>query len=176
MPPVPGTGPWPTLEMVAAVLSARTKDNLGNELPTFTSETQPTDVQVIDLMNTAALDLFACTGVLDDLEPIFYEPVQALIAIYTAAMAELSRKPEQVRSDRSAYPELMELYGSGKEMVCAAIEEVRGGGEVGGPDTRGLPKFGFPGYDWVWVGPGIRTKTTLEWMIELGVLEPYAGH
>jgi hypothetical protein len=171
MPPTPGVGPWPTLEMVAAVLSARTKDGLGNELPTFTSSTQPTDVQVIDLMNTAALDLFACTGVLDDLEALFYEPVSALIAIYTAAMAELSRKPEQVRSERSAYPELMELYKSGKEMVCCAIEEVRGGGEVGGPDTRGLPKFGFPGYDWRWVSPGIRVRTTQEWLadIEAGI-------
>lgn len=171
MPPVPGTGPWPTLEMVSAILSARTKDNLGNELPVFGPNTQPTDVQVIDLMNTAALDIFPCTGDLAALEEIFWEPVQALIAIYTAAMAELSRKPEQVRSERSAYPELMELYNRGREMVCASIEEVRAGGEVGGPDTRGLPRFAFPGYDWKWVSPGIRTKTTLEWMIELGAIE-----
>jgi len=164
MPPVPGTGPWPTLEMVAAVISVRTKDSMGNELDTFTSETQPTDVQVTELMNAAALDLFPCTGVLEDLETLFYEPVSALIALYTAAMAELSRKPEQVQSDRSAYDELMALYNAGREKVCSVIEEVRGGGEVGGPNTIGLPRYQFGDYDWRWMSPGIRTRTTLEWL------------
>jgi hypothetical protein len=167
MPAVPGTPPWPSLELVAAVLRARTKDNEGVELGTWTDDTRPTDDQVIEMMSLAALDLFPCTGVFDDLEEIFWEPVSALIALYTAAMAELSHRPEQVNADRAVYDELMELYNRGREQVCAAIEEVRAGGTVGGPDTTGLARGSFPAYDWVWVGPGVRTRTAAEYYLDI---------
>jgi len=167
MAPVPGVPPWPSLELVAAVLRARTKDNMGVELGTWTANTRPTDEQVTEMMNMAALDLFPCTGAIGALEELFWEPVSALIALYTAALAELSHKPEQVNADRAVYDELMELYRNGREMVCAAIEEVRAGGEVGGPDTRGLPQFSFGAYDWRWATPGVRVRTAQEYYADV---------
>src|SRR4051794_37764424 len=98
----------PTVDSVAQILRARTKDDQGQELGTFTAATRPTDVQVSGLIATAQADVIAQTGPL--LGVLTQEAARSAVAMRTAMLVELSYFPEQVRNDRSAYPEYERLY------------------------------------------------------------------
>src|SRR5262245_60700010 len=109
-PPVdPLTIPWrPTVDNVAALLRARTKDASGNEIGTFTPATRPTNVEVEMLITNGCAKLAALIGwtIPADAEI----EAKHLAAIVAACEAELSYWPEQVRNDRSAYAQLWAMY------------------------------------------------------------------
>jgi hypothetical protein len=87
----------PTVDSVAQILRARTKDDQGQELGTFTAATRPTDVQVSGLIATAQADVIAQTGPL--LGVLTQEAARSAVAMRTAMLVELSYFPEQVRNE-----------------------------------------------------------------------------
>jgi len=118
----------PTVEDVAALLRARTKDTDGHELGTFNDATRPTDAEVLDLIELAYGDVTTQTGA--DLEERTAAAATSMIALRAAMFVELSYFPEQVRQDRSAYEEYKRLYDEGMLALRAAIEgNVPGAGQ-----------------------------------------------
>jgi hypothetical protein len=118
----------PSVDDVASLLRARTKDSEGREIGTFNDDTRPTAAQVeLHIDNAVAL---LTTRLPLDL-PVAYEgTVRALGAYRAALQIEKSYFPEQVRSDRSAYDQLREEYLDDLEALNTALEGA--GGEGGG--------------------------------------------
>jgi hypothetical protein len=105
----PTTLPWrPTVDDVAALIRARTKDASGNEVGTFTPATRPTDAEVEQLITNGVAKIASYVGwtLPADAEP----EASHLSAIVTACEVELSYWPEQVRNDRSAYQQLWAMF------------------------------------------------------------------
>lgn len=130
--PEPEPVPWPLPETtdVAALLRARTKDNDGHELGVWTDATRPTDAEVEELIAMAYGDVSTQTGAyLDDRLAV---EAQAMVALRAAMFVELSYFPEQVRSDRSAYPEYERMYAAG----MLALGEAIAGNQPGGGTFR----------------------------------------
>jgi hypothetical protein len=105
----PLTIPWrPTVDDVAALIRARTKDASANEVGTFTDKTRPTDAEVEQLITNGCAKVASVVG--------WDIPVDAnaegshLAAIWAACEVELSYWPEQARSERSPYAQLLAMY------------------------------------------------------------------
>ena len=109
----------PTIDDVAALLRARTKDLNGNELGTFTPDTRPTGTEVERLIDMAYAEVAGSVG------SVVYDPcaksATALVAVRAAMWVELSYFPEQVRSDRSVYAELATQWSDGLEALRACV-------------------------------------------------------
>lgn len=123
-PPDPGR---PTVDQVALLLRARTKDSAGNEVGTFDDDTRPTGTQVDEQIDAA----IALVGVrFPPTSGMTAEQVtgfQALVAYRAALRVEKSYFPEQVRTDRSAYAQLREEYLDDLAAFTEAIREGAGG-------------------------------------------------
>ena len=113
----------PTVEDVALLLRARTKDANGTEVGTFDDETRPTADEVEGHI-TAAMGLVGIR--VPDVDKLTDEATVAFSALvaYRAAMrVEKSYFPEQVRSDRSAYEQLRQEYLDDLQALLDAIED-----------------------------------------------------
>jgi|SRR6185312_9457626 len=110
----------PTLEAVAARISARTRMDNGELAGTFNSETEPTDEQVIEVIKQAVDFLALRLGPMADrLEP----QARALAALRAAYMVELSFFPEQAETGMSPYNALRTEF---KDALCDYDETARG--------------------------------------------------
>jgi len=109
-PPIdPTTVVWrPTVDDVAALIRARTKDASGNELGTFTDQTRPTDAEVEQLITNGCAKIATLVGwsFPSDAEP----EATHLAALWTACEVEQSYWPEQVRTERSAFAQLLAMF------------------------------------------------------------------
>jgi hypothetical protein len=125
--PAPVAG-RPTVEQVALLLRARTKDSNGTEVGTFDDDTRPTGDQVEEQIDAA----MALVGI--RFAPVGDMPTEAqtafatLVAYRAALRVEKSYFPEQVRSDRSAYAQLREEY---LDDLQAFTDAMTGGGGEG---------------------------------------------
>ena len=97
----------PTIDQVASYIRARTKDNDGHEVGTFTDATRPTDVQADEAIDEA---MAFVEGAVASIGMPCAPLASAVVAIGAAAWIELSYFPEQARSDRSAYQFLVQRY------------------------------------------------------------------
>lgn len=127
----------PTVDDVALLLRARTKDDQGNEVGTFDGATRPTDVEV-DQQITVAMALVGMR--FPDptaMTPEEQEAFAALVAYRAALRIEKAYWPEQVRSDRSPYPMLLAEY----QEDLAAFEQsiVTGAAELVVSDVGEIP-------------------------------------
>lgn len=105
----PLTIPWrPTVDDVAALIRARTKDASGNEIGTFTAATRPTDAEVEQLITNGCAKIATFVGW--DVPADAQIEANHLAAIVTACEVEQSYWPEQVRTDRSAFAQLWEMF------------------------------------------------------------------
>jgi hypothetical protein len=121
------TTDWlPTPGDVAALLRARTKDDTGRELGDWTDATRPTASEVQVLIVQAADFVAAAVGGVPDR---CASSAKSATLLRAAMLVELSYFPEQVRSDRSPYPELKELYDNAAESARTCVTT---GGETGG--------------------------------------------
>jgi hypothetical protein len=140
---------YPTLETIAAIIRARVKTRMGGEVPIWTADTRPTDLQVQMLVPVAALDMLPCVGDSETLPEKYWQPVSLCVALRTAMLIELSYFPEQVSQDRSAFAEYAAMYATMKESTCTIISN--------DPDVANtsdsIPTATFPGYGWVWLDP-----------------------
>ena len=129
----------PTVQQVANLLRARTKDSSGNEVGTFDDATRPTDDQVEEHIDAAVALVGARLPPTADLPPDLQPAIAELVAYRAALRIEKSYFPEQVRSDRSAYDQLRQEYLDDLQALLDAIEA--GGSEfvVASPDFGSLP-------------------------------------
>ena len=141
------TGAWigakPTVDEVALLIRARTKDSLGNEVGTFDDETRPTGEQVQEQINAAAPLVWMRLPPIDTLPSELVPAVASLVAYRAALRIEKSFFPEQVRSDRSAYDQLLAEYVSDLAALIEAVQTAATtgdlAGETGGPDIAVIP-------------------------------------
>jgi len=122
----------PTPDDVATLLRARTKDLDGSELGVFTDATRPTADEVQRIIDLAYAEVTGRAGVY--IGSRCAEGAKSLVVIRAAAWVELSYWPEQIRSDRSVYAELIDQWTTG---ILALLECVQGNlpgdaGEDGG--------------------------------------------
>lgn len=132
-PPIdPLTIPWrPTVDDVAALIRARTKDASMNELGTFTDKTRPTDAEVEQLITNGCAKVATLVGW--TLPADAEHEAQHLAALWTACEIELGYWPEQVRSERSPFAQLLAMfeYDVGPFVDYVAQLTPAGGGTVG---------------------------------------------
>lgn len=120
----------PTVAEVAALVRARTKVPGGSELGTFSAQTRPTDTDVRSLIAEALNEVLGKAQTPTDPASAYAAHVASAAKVYAAMLIELSFFPEQVRSDRSAYAPLKDLYDM---RIRALISE----GETGGAQGMG---------------------------------------
>ena len=121
----------PSVDDVASLLRARTKDAEGREVGTFTEETRPTADQVeVSIGNAVSLLAPRWPLILDE---SFHPAVKALTAYRAAMQIEKSYFPEQVRSDRSPYDQLREEY---QDDLAALMDALGAGDGDGGGSAR----------------------------------------
>ncbi|HEX3455224.1 MAG TPA: hypothetical protein VHS03_11400 [Gaiellaceae bacterium] len=125
----PTTLPWrPTVDDVAALIRARTKDASGNEIGTFTDQTRPTDAEVEQLITNGMAKIASYVGW--TLPPDAEAEANHLAAIVTACEVELSYWPEQVRNDRSAYSALWAMFTANVSTFAEFVAAIAPAGGV----------------------------------------------
>lgn len=109
----------PSIQRVASLLHARTKNSSGVEIGTFDNNTRPTAVQVANIIGIAVHNVgSAFKGIV----PAEWIPEATEIAALKSAMLiELSFFPEQVRTGRSPYAEYKDLYDQKIELMQNAL-------------------------------------------------------
>jgi hypothetical protein len=142
------TSDWvPGLTDVGAVLRARTKDDVGNEIGTFTVDTRPTGAEAQLLIQQAVSAVSMVIGA--DLPSKCWDDARYVSALGAALRAELTYFPEQINTGRSPYPQLKQLYDDTLKQLLTAVEaaggDTPGGGTPGGPMK---PVFAFPSPTW----------------------------
>jgi hypothetical protein len=120
-----------SVEDVASLLRARTKDDSGNEVGNFNADTRPTDSEVEDLIAQAAAMVAAVAN--GDVPSRLVPFGQNVVALRTAMMVELTYWPEQVQRENSPYQHLREMFVDALEAFKVALADsggVRGYGPV----------------------------------------------
>lgn len=119
----------PTLVQVAALVASRTKGEFV-ELGTFSGETRPTDVQVQDLIERSARQVYLRVGAYQRIPPVPADggvDLQAaavdLVALRASLWVEQSFFPEQVKSDRSPYQQLYQAWMDDLAALVQAVQE-----------------------------------------------------
>ena len=126
----PLTVVWrPTVDDVAALLRARTKDAQMNEVGTFTDKTRPTDVEVEQLITNGCAKIASLVGW--DIPGDAQAEATHLASIIAACEVELSYFPEQVRSDRSPYPQLWALFQDDRDSFIQHVASLSPVGSIG---------------------------------------------
>lgn len=123
---------------VAAILRARTKDSTGRELGVWSDDTRPTLDQVGELIVLAAQHVQGAVGGVID---VCADAATSACALRAALLVELSYFPEQVRSDRSPYPELRDLYDQAETALRTCVSS---GGAEGGEGGLGYGYHNMP--------------------------------
>jgi hypothetical protein len=124
----PSLLPRPSVQDVANLLRARTKDSNGLEVGTFDTDTRPTADQVEQLIEQSAA-LVAMQLPLALAIPAEYGPsVAMVIALECACRVEKSYWPEQVQQQRSPYALLRTEYD---EAILALRTSLESGGPAG---------------------------------------------
>jgi hypothetical protein len=161
-PPDPPPG-RPSVDEVAVLIRARTKDSSGNEVGTFDDDTRPTAPEVEEQID-AAYSLVGCrfpdpagTAFPQRMLPAF----QALVAYRAAMRVEKSYFPEQVRSDRSAYAQLREEYLDDLAAFTDSME-AGGGEEMLTSDVLSLPVGSWTSIPYSWIRPTVPPDPELE--------------
>lgn len=116
--PVPPITYEATIDDVAALIRARTKDSNGNEIGTFTDATRPTDVQCQEAIDHQVILVHQKVGFIGD---GCSDLARIAVAIGAAAEIELSYFPEQARTDRSPYTYLIQRYTEALNGVFACV-------------------------------------------------------
>lgn len=123
----PPAFPTPTVDDVAALLRARTKDLDGREVGTFNANTRPTDTEAQRIIDMACAEVAGISGDVG----ARCEPLASSLATIRAAMwIEISHWPEQIPTGRSVYQALADQYTAGLAdlRTCAEGNLPDGGG------------------------------------------------
>jgi hypothetical protein len=145
---IPGASSFvPTVDDVGALLRARTKDQFGNELGTFTADTRPTDDQVLVLIGQA-YD-YVTARVDSDLPQESWRAARSAIALKAAMLVELSYWPDQIPANQSPYAALRQEFdggdGAGGELAGLVMSVNRENEELvaGEEPQMNTPRYNF---------------------------------
>ena len=120
----------PSVQDVALLIRARTKDSNGLEVGTFDGDTRPTADQVEQLIDKSValvgMQLPVPAGT--DLPEQLDDAVAMVVALDAACRVEKSYWPEQVMTERSPYALLKVEYD---EALRALVETIESGGPAG---------------------------------------------
>ena len=145
VPASPSDNFKPSVQDVANLLRARTKDQYGKELGQFTVDTRPTDEMVTEIIGLSASDITGTLG--DDLPEEYWPELESLTALRAAMLVELTYFPEQVRSGRSAYAEYKTMYDDTLARLTEAIKSDEDYIDPGGIGTTANQTYlTFPDY------------------------------
>jgi hypothetical protein len=133
----------PSVDDVAALILARTKNEFGDEVGTFNSETRPTDTEVNRLIALATSEVDSVVD-LDDVPVEAYNDVEAVIATRTAMLIERSYFPEQVETNRSPYLALERDYNALIAQLLTAVEREAIEAITGEAPMGNRPVYAFP--------------------------------
>lgn len=114
----PPTETWvPTVDDVAALLPARTKDSNGRYVGTFNDDTRPTGDQVQALIVVAVRDVSARVGtaIVDE----YGDEAKHCAALQAATLVEAGFFPDQLENDRSPYRQHQAMFLSSMEALTA---------------------------------------------------------
>jgi hypothetical protein len=116
----------PSVQEVAALIRARTKDSNGREIGTFNDDTRPTSSQVLTTIDQAVADVQAWLGPSppEDLA----DAATVAVALDCACLIELSYFPEQVSTSRSPFTQLKQMLDD----KVGQLQEAARGLEPGG--------------------------------------------
>lgn len=113
----------PSLSDIGAVLRARTRDENGNELGTFTEGTRPTDDEVDALIPSAVAEVLLHIPD-DEVSDRLIGYAKYLVSLRVGMAIELSYNPDQT-AEGSAYARLKELFDAGTTAFLAAADIAR---------------------------------------------------
>ncbi len=132
-------------------MRARLKDENGNVFEDFSADTQPRKAMIEEWLSWGArriashIGVEICDGGNLERQAELYLDAKDAAAIKIAIKAERSYFPEQLKSERSPYKELLAEWEEAKETLIEAVSEHCGGG--GGESVGGsgpLPASQFP--------------------------------
>lgn len=133
----------PSLSDVAALDLARTKDDVGKILETFTDKTTPTDEQTNKLIDKAVADLMPFLGT--DIPDSQIANARNLVALKTVMYIELTHYGTEVAQQRSPYQHYKDLLEEQLPWVVDAIEAIEAGAdEADNVELGDLPAYSFP--------------------------------
>lgn len=119
---VDGEGAIPTIDDVAALLRARTRDKFGKELGYFNDDTRPTADQVQNYIDGAVTEVVIR---LPDTVPEKYLPlVRRVVALRAAMEVELSYDPDRAHGGTSAWSGLHTMFNENMSILSNALEDV----------------------------------------------------
>lgn len=140
----------PTVDQVAALVRARTRDRFGNELGTFTEDTRPTAAAVETLIASEATIVAMRTGDTAALECPTADQVRAaeaaVIAKRVAAIVEASYRPDELADGRT----VADFYQGSMADDLAKLEESATScrayvpGDVAGVGDSPAARWSFP--------------------------------
>jgi hypothetical protein len=142
----------PSVEDVAALIRARTKDDAGNEHGTFDDTTRPTSTQVEILITNGCADVATWVGY--ELHDSLWNEARNLATIYTACQIEESYYPEQVAAQRSAWEQLWRRYQYGLERLVETAGAMAGPGTVAAREGSILTPSMTVASQWWYLGSG----------------------
>lgn len=134
----------PNVGRVARKNLSRTKDQYGNVRETFTSDTTPTDTQVINIIDDVSTEVADVIG--DTVPAALIDDASDVLALRTAMQVELNYFSDQVNTGRSIYPQLKEQYEKALAALTKQIEmfDVDGNVVVDDGGASLSPAFAFP--------------------------------
>lgn len=140
---MPTTDYTPTVQDLANLLRARTRDANGNLVGNFVDDvTTPGATDASGLIQQAADDVGESIG--QDIDPSFWPGANRLVLYLAAANVELSYFPEQAAANNSMYDKLMARYNAKLKDLQEDIAEFM---EEQVEDTQSQyapPSGGFP--------------------------------
>jgi LPS O-antigen subunit length determinant protein (WzzB/FepE family) len=138
---MPASDYTPTLEQVAALIRARTRDSGGQETGTFSADTEPTADEVNDVIAQALSDVEDDIG--SDIPEPALDGAKRLAALRTAMLVELTFFPEQLEAGtNNQYDRLKTLYDEKLKSVERAVAQAEEGEEIGAVDEPQWPAYG----------------------------------
>lgn len=145
------TTDWaPGVDEIASEAAARTRDTFGN-VGAFSTDTNPTEAQVTDLIGRSVWDVTAKIGRLEDCSAANIDDLRAaakdMVILRTIIRIERSYFPEQISADASIYKALTAEWDEGMKTLVEAVAESCDGGDgesVAGDGGASGPVYAFP--------------------------------
>jgi hypothetical protein len=135
----------PTVQDIAQMLRARTRNQAGDLVRDFTDDTLPTAEDVTGLINSAIDDVSGAIGA--DIPDEFFDTAKVLVVYLASANVELSYWPDQASATNSMYDKLMARYNAKLEQLLEELASETGEEDTGNP----VDEFGI---NWNTLGGG----------------------
>lgn len=139
----------PATAEVAKLIPTRTRGDTMVDQDDFSANSRPTKEQVEGLTVDAEAEVNNRLSSYDGLIPTkHHRKISYAMTLYSAMLVELTRFPEQIGTQRSAYSHLKELYDESMTQLEQALGIIPEGAVDGGTGTvvsgYGEPKYSFP--------------------------------